>query len=340
MIVENGGILTSVQDGGRFGYEQFGVSPSGPMDRRSFEMANVLVGNDRNEACFEATVIGPSIRFAEHAVAAVAGADMEPCLNGTPVPNCRAFAVRPGDLLELGAAVSGCRAYLAFAGGLDVPLLMGSRSTMVGKNFGGYKGRRLKQGDEIRLRKDISGLPNMSGRFAEPETFPSGERVLRVIMGPQDDFFTDEGLATFLGSRYTVGADFDRQGYRLEGPRIQHKADGNIISDGIVTGSIQVPTSGEPIVMMAERQTTGGYAKIATVVTADLPILGQCRAGDAIRFVRTTVEEAEALIEANRRELDALEERLGKAPRYSAPHFFRVTVDGRSYSVAVERRED
>lgn len=143
MIIENGGILTSIQDSGRFGYEQFGVSPSGPMDRWSFEIANILVGNDRNEACFEATVIGPSIRFTEHAVVAVVGADMGPCLNGMPLPNGRAFAVRPGDMLKLGAAVNGCRAYLAFAGGLDVPVLMNSRSTMVGKHFGGYKGRRF-----------------------------------------------------------------------------------------------------------------------------------------------------------------------------------------------------
>lgn len=340
MIIENGGILTTVQDGGRFGYESFGVSSSGPMDRRSFEIANLLVGNDRSEACLEATMIGPSISFAENAVMVIVGADMSPVLNGAPVPNCRAFAVRPGDRLRLGAARIGCRAYLAFAGGVDVPLLMNSRSTMVGKGFGGYRGRRLRQGDEVRLLKDVSGLPNLAGRVAEPEPIPSGERALRVILGPQDDRFTEEGIATFLSSRYTIGADFDRQGYRLEGPKIRHVTDGNIISDGIVFGSVQVPTSGDPIVMMAEHQTVGGYAKIATVITVDLPVLGQCKAGDAVRFVRTSVEEAERLAEASRRELDALAARIEKSSRRPARRSFKVTVDGRAYNVTIERKED
>mgnify|MGYP000889477580 FL=1 len=340
MIIENGGILTTVQDGGRFGYEPFGVSPSGPMDRRSFEIANLLVGNDRNEACLEATVIGPSISFTEDAVVAIAGADMGPRLNGVPVPHCRAFAVRPGDTLRLGVARAGCRAYLAFAGGLDVPLLMNSRSTMVGKGFGGYRGRRLKQGDEVGLRQDIACLPDLSGRVADPEPIPTGERALRVILGPQDDRFTEEGIVTFLSSRYTIGADFDRQGYRLEGPKIRHVTDGNIISDGIVFGSVQVPTSGDPIVMMAEHQTVGGYAKIATVITVDLPVLGQCKAGDAVRFVRTSVEEAERLAEASRRELDALAARIEKSSRRPARRSFKVTVDGRAYNVTIERKED
>lgn len=340
MIIENGGILTTVQDGGRFGYEAFGVSPSGPMDRRSFEIANVLVGNDRNEACLEATVIGPSISFTENAVVAIAGADMRPLLNGTPVLNYRAFAVRAGDTLRLGAAGAGCRAYLAFAGGLDVPLLMNSRSTMVGKGFGGYRGRRLRQGDEVGLRQDIACLPDLSGRVADPEPIPTGERALRVILGPQDDRFTEEGIVTFLSSRYTIGADFDRQGYRLEGPKIRHVTDGNIISDGIVFGSVQVPTSGDPIVMMAEHQTVGGYAKIATVITVDLPVLGQCKAGDAVRFVRTSVEEAERLAEASRRELDALAARVEKSSRGPTRRSFKVTVDGRAYNVTIERKED
>lgn len=340
MRIENGGILTTVQDGGRFGYEQFGVSPSGPMDMRAMNTANILVGNHMNESCLEMTIMGPQIRFTGNAVIALTGADMKPAINGRTVSMYRAVAVQSGDVLKLGTAQSGCRAYLAAAGGLDIPELMGSKCTMVGNGFGGYRGRKLQKDDEIGFVKNVSVLPNMQARWALPDRYQAGEHVLRVIMGPQDDMFTEKGINSFLGGAYKVGQEFDRMGYRLEGPVIEHKEDGNIISDGVVTGSVQVPTAGRPIVMLAEHQTIGGYTKMATVITVDLPVIGQCRAGDAIRFRAVTVDEAQKLYEAYYQEMEALQKRMETPSAYLPPRNFTVTIGEKVYQVQVEEREE
>lgn len=339
MCIEDGGILTTVQDGGRYGYEQYGVSPSGPMDAHSFHIANILVGNDREEACLEMTVMGATIRFTESAVIALTGADMKPQINGNPVCMYQAVAVAAGDVLRMGFVQGGCRSYLAVAGGMDIPILMNSKSTMAGKGFGGYKGRKLAAGDEIPLVKSVSSLPRMEMRRIRQETFRSGEHELRVIMGPQDDRFTAAGLQSFLTGVYRVGQEFDRMGYRLEGPVIEHKTDGNIISDGVVTGSVQVPTAGLPIVMTAERQTVGGYTKIATVITVDLPVIGQCKSGDAIRFREITVEEAQQLYVGEEKFLAALEEQMNTSERAEGAREYIVTVAGTSYRVLVEREQ-
>lgn len=340
MIIEDGGILTSIQDGGRFGFEQFGVSPSGPMDMRSMQIGNILVDNDINESCLETTIMGPTIRFDGPAVLAVTGADCGPLLNGKPVNMYRAFSVKAGDILKLGMVKNGCHSYLAVAGGIKVPVLMNSKCTMVGKHFGGYEGRKLQKGDVLELEKKISVLPNMQVRFTTADTYTAKEHRLRVIMGPQDDMFTEEGIRSFLNGTYKVGQEFDRQGYRLEGPVIQHKVDGNIISDGIVTGSIQVPTAGQPIVMLAEHQTVGGYTKIATVITTDLPIIGQCKAGDAIRFQAVTVEEAEKLYTAYHKELEALKQKVHIPVKYKPARNLIISFGGKSFQVQVEERED
>ncbi len=340
MRIENGGILTTVQDGGRFGYEQFGVSPSGPMDMRAMNMANILVGNPMNESCLEMTILGPQIRFTSSAVIALTGADMKPTINGRTVSMYRAVAVQSGDVLKLGTVQNGCRTYLAAAGGLDIPELMGSKCTMVGKGFGGYEGRKLQKDDEIGFVKHVSMLPNMQARCTYPDKYQTKEHVLRVIMGPQDDMFTEKGMNSFLGGAYKVGQEFDRMGYRLEGPVIEHKEDGNIISDGVVTGSIQVPTSGRPIVMLAERQTIGGYTKIATVITVDLPVIGQCKAGDVIRFRAVTVDEAQKLYEAYYREMEALQRKMETLSACLPPRNFTVTIGERVYQVQVEEREE
>ncbi|MBS6397663.1 MAG: biotin-dependent carboxyltransferase family protein [Clostridiales bacterium] len=340
MIIENSGILTTVQDGGRFGYEQFGVSPSGPMDLRALHIANILTGNDMEEACLEMTVMGPVIRFTGCAVIAVTGADMKPKLNEKPMCMYRAVSVKAGDVLKFGMVQKGCRSYLSVAGGMRIPELMGSKSTMVGKGFGGYEGRKLQKDDEITFVKSISMLPNMQVRWVLPEPCRNGEHVLRVIMGPQDDMFTQKGIDSFLGGAYKVGQEFDRMGYRLEGPVIEHKDDGNIISDGIVTGSIQVPTAGQPIVMLAERQTVGGYTKIATVITVDLPVIGQCKAGDVIRFRAVTVEEAQELYEAYYQEMEALQKKMVTPVNYLPPRSYTICIGEKVYQVQVEERED
>ena len=306
IVVLSPGILTSVQDGGRYGYQQYGVSPSGPMDSRALATANLLVGNDPAEAGLEMTLMGAELKFTDAALIALTGADMGASLSGVKADRYRALQVKTGDVLKLGFALSGCRGYLAVRGGIDVKKVMGSRSTMIGKNFGGFEGRKLMKGDVLKIRPAEGDLPHTQTRFTAPDPIPAGVKTLRVIMGPQEERFTEEGIRTFLNSEYTVGQDFDRQGYRLEGEKIAHKTDSNIISDGVVTGSIQVPGTGLPIVMTAERATVGGYTKIATVITADLPVIGQCRAGDRVRFAAISAEQAQDLLREEAKRLESL----------------------------------
>ena len=336
ILVEDGGILTSVQDGGRYGSEQYGVYPSGPMDERSFHIANLLVGNEEREACLEITISGPRLKFTEAAVIAVTGGNFQPTVNGSPCLMYQAVPVSAGDVLSIGFARTGCRAYLAVAGGFDLPLLMGSRATLLKYGVGGYKGRKLAAGDELRLRNSAAALDNMPSRRTAAENFGGGVHRVRVIMGPQEEAFTEEGIRTFLGSTYTVGQESDRMGYRLGGPKIAHKTDGNIISDGIVMGSVQVPTAGEPIVMMADHPTVGGYTKIATAASADLPLVGQCRPGDKIRFEAVSVEAAQELYLAERGKLDALRQKIATPVTYLRPRYYTVGVNNTVFSLKVE----
>lgn len=336
VIVENGGLLTTVQDLGRTGYERYGVPVSGAMDAPALEAANLLVGNAPGEAGLEITLLGPTLRFDTPAVLAVTGADLGLNRNGQEIPPGRAFSVRPGDVVAFSGPRAGCRAYLAFAGGLLLDEVLGSRSTTTRFSIGGYQGRRLQKGDTLPLRRSVETLPGMSRRVL-PQELPAQEiHTVRVLMGPQEDRFTQEGLDTLLREIYTVSAESDRMGYRLDGPAIAHKTDGNIISDGIVTGSIQVPSDGKPILMLADHQTVGGYTKIATVITADLPILAQCRAGDRIRFSATDLETAQQELIAVRKRLRALQARL------SAPSAkqYRIHVGEQTFDVEIEQWEE
>ena len=204
IVVENPGVLTTIQDKGRYGYEQFGVSPSGPMDLESFQIANILVGNSRDLSALEATMLGPTLRFTQDNIIAVTGGDMMPLLDEKPLPMNQAVLVKAGSVLKLRAARTGCRTYVAFAGGLDVPEVMGSRATGVQNKVGGLEGRKLAKGDEISFLAPKTALPRMEARRTD-HPMPAGkERVLRVILGPQDDAFTPQGIDTFLGQPYNV----------------------------------------------------------------------------------------------------------------------------------------
>lgn len=306
ITVLNPGLLTTVQDQGRVGYQQFGVSVSGVMDPRSAALANILAGNDQGEAVLECTMMGPQLRFDKANVIAITGGDLGPTLDGGAIPNYRAVAVKAGQVLKFTAPKAGCRAFIAFAGGLDIPLTMGSRSTYMKAKIGGFQGRKLEKGDVIGFRAPVDTLPHMEDRALKPEFAPKGVYTLRVVMGPQDDYFTDAGIATFLKETYTVTPEFDRMGCRLDGPVIAHKEGGDIISDGIAFGAIQVPSAGTPIIMLGDRQTTGGYTKIAAVITADFRILAQLKAGDKVQFVKVPVEYAQSLLLAQRSALKAL----------------------------------
>ena len=306
ITVLNPGLLTTVQDQGRVGYQQFGVSVSGVMDPRSAALANVLAGNGPGEAVLECTMMGPKLRFDRACVIAITGGDLGPTLDGQPIPGYRALAVRAGQVLGFTAPKTGCRAFIAFSGGLDIPLAMGSRSTDLKAKLGGLQGRKLEKGDAIGFRAPVEALPRMEDRALRPEFAPQPVYTLRVVLGPQDDAFTQDGLRTFLTGAYTVTPEFDRMGCRLSGPAIQHRQTADIISDGIAFGAVQVPSSGAPIIMLADRQTTGGYTKIANVITADFRILAQLKAGDKVRFAEVSVEEAQNILLARRAALNAI----------------------------------
>ena len=324
ITVQNPGLLTSVQDLGRVGYQQFGVSVSGVMDPRAMKVANLLVGNEEGEAVLECTMMGPQLRFDADNVIAITGGDLGPTLDNQPLENYASFAVRAGQTLRFTALRSGCRAYIAFAGGLDIPTVMGSRSTYMKAKIGGLEGRKLQKGDVIGFRAPKSDLPNMERRRVAPEVAPQREFTVRVLMGPQDDLFTPAGIQTFLSETYAVTNEFDRMGCRMEGAVIEHKNGGDIISDGIAFGAIQVPTAGKPIIMLADRQTTGGYTKIANVITADFRIIGQLKGGDRVRFVKTDVETAQAELLAEREELRQLRETLDPAPKKEGGFFRKL----------------
>lgn len=314
IVVENPGILTTVQDEGRFGYQQFGVSPAGAMDSQSFYLANILVGNKRGEGVLEMTFAGPTLRFEKDIIVAITGGDLGAKLNGEPAPTYQAFLVHAGDVLSFGMVSGNGRiAYLAFAGGLDIPLVMGSKSTLMRNNLGGVHGRKLEKGDVIGFVDPKTELPNMELRKLEPEVFPKNEITLRVVTGPQDTEFTDKELKRFFWYSAEITNEFDRMGCRLKREEpVQHKGDGNIITDGIAFGSIQVPSNGQPIIMLADRQSTGGYTKIGTVIAVDLPKLAQSVPGYKVRFVRVGVDLAQTLYIRRLTQFENLEKKLGQ----------------------------
>ncbi len=312
ILVKDPGPFTTVQDEGRIGYQQYGVTPSGAMDARAFHIANILVGNPRGEGALELTFKGPELVFDQDIVIAVTGCDMQPSVNGERIPMYAAVAVREGDVLRFGFVTGGgCRGYIAFAGGLDIPLVMGSKSTLAAKGLGGYEGRALKRDDRIGFSEPKATLPDMEKRRCAAPVYSTDEVCLRVVLGPQDDAFSIEEQRRFFWYGFTVTGEFDRQGCRLERENpVRHIQDGNIISDGITFGSIQVPTTGQPFIMLADRQTVGGYTKIGTVITVDLPRIAQAKPGMKVRFVKVGMELAHLLYIREFEELNRLEQFL------------------------------
>jgi biotin-dependent carboxylase-like uncharacterized protein len=303
-----GGMLTTVQDLGRTGYQKQGFSVGGVMDVRSFKIANMLLDNPENEAVLEFTLIGPVLEFASETIIAITGGDFSPTVNGEPVPMYTALYMNKGDILKFGSARTGSRGYIAFSSYLDIPVVMGSRCTNMKSSLGGFKGRKLMAGDYINFRIKRRYLPFFLSRKLDINEFDQLNVELRVVMGPQDDLFTKQGIETFLNNEYTVTSDFDRMGCRLEGPFIASKDGADIISDGIAFGAIQVPSHGKPIILLSDRQTTGGYAKIATVASVDIPQLVQRKIDDKVRFRAITVQEAQKLYLDEMNEFDEMRE--------------------------------
>jgi len=303
------GMLTTIQDAGRWGFQARGVPVAGAMDPVSHRLANALVGNDRDAASLEVTLLGPELEFEDERLVAVAGADFDLSLDGRQVPSNAPFIVAVGSRLRFGARRLGARAYLAVSGGIDVPLTLGSRSTHVVSAMGGLNGRALMAGERVPL-----GAPGRAERNAlAPQTatvdLPNHHATIRVLPGPQADYFTSDALDMLQSAPYVIASDSDRMGFRLDGPRLTHARGADIISDATPLGVLQVPASGQPILLMADRQTTGGYPKLATVIAADMTIAGQLAPADTITFVVCTLRDALTALIAQERALMAVEER-------------------------------
>ena len=306
--VVRAGMLTTIQDRGRWGLQALGVPVAGPMDLCSHRLANALVGNDPAAATLEVTLVGPELEFDAEGVVAIAGAEFEIAVDGRSVPLNAAFLVAAGARLRFGRRLRGARAYLAVEGGIAVPPTLGSRATHVISAMGGLDGRPIRGGDVLPLTDSVrTGWP----RTNEPRTpivpLPDRAARLRVLAGPQADLFSRDALDVLQSAPYTISSTSDRMGFRLDGPKLTHARGADIISDATPLGVLQVPASGQPILLMADRQTSGGYPKIATVISADMSVAGQLGPGDAITFAVCTPREALAALISQERALMAIE---------------------------------
>jgi len=298
IMVVKPGWLTTVQDLGRYGYQQYGMPVSGAMDRYSYILANRLIGNHDHDAVLEITLKGPELLFEHNSVIAVTGADLAPSLDGIVMPLWTSVPVKAGSRITFGTRRIGARSYLAIAGGVDVPVVLGSRATHIASQTGGMKGRTLAQGDILIGKTPSLNQHRTMGRSLLENLRPiySAVTTLRVLPGPQGDAFLEQALAVLTTNSYRLTSQSDRMGYRLEGPKLRHGKAEQYISDGTAMGLLQIPPDEQPILLMADRQTTGGYPKLATVISADLHLAGQLLPGDTIQFTTTTLQEAQAAL--------------------------------------------
>ena len=301
------GMLTTIQDLGRFGYQRYGVTPSGVMDEYSAKMANILVGNELEAPVIETTFKGAAIEFSGDSSIAITGGDNIILLNDIEVPMWESIRIKNGDIVKMNFCKSGVRNYISIHGGFDIPKVLGSYSTNIKSKLGGFEGRALENDDVIPLKNIPSSFIHKTLSNQDIPKF-SGSETIGVILGPQDDEFTEEGHKTFFNSEYEVSKEGDRMGIRFLGEKVDHINGADIISDGISFGAIQIPGNGQPIIMMADRQTTGGYTKIGNVITADLYKVAQLPPGSKVKFQQFEEQEA---IEA----LKKHQEKLKKAER-------------------------
>lgn len=307
------GLFTTVQDMGRTGYQKDGVTVSGAMDPYAMRIANLLVGNDENEAVLEMTLIGPTLQFEADALISITGGDFTPTIDEKPVKRWRPILVKRGARLRFRTSIKGCRAFLAVAGGIHVPNVLGSKSTYIQAQIGGYRGRALETNDLLTIgeKTDIAArLVKELSEELEKAAFVSsswsistkdlpdvdGLMLLRVVPGSDHDAFTQASIDHFFHQSFRVKPQSNRMGLRLEGPQLERRISTELVSKPITMGTIQVPSDGHPIILGADRQTTGGYPQIGHVITADFPILAQLKPGDDVRFQRVSLEEAQRLL--------------------------------------------
>ncbi|MGH7406814.1 MAG: 5-oxoprolinase/urea amidolyase family protein [Candidatus Methylomirabilales bacterium] len=333
------GFLTTVQDLGRPGYQKFGIPVSGALDSMAIRLANALVGNPPGAAALEVTGGGVTLEALAECVVAVTGAQAPAFRDDTPAPGFCALRLMPGQRFRLGVPRVGLRTSLAIHGGIEVPPVLGSRSTCLRLGFGGLAGRALRAGDVLAAGSATTDFGSLRGRHLQPSGRPplGPPWNVRAVPGPQEDAFVREALDTFFGSPYEVTPHADRMGMRLNGPPLAHRGSADILSDAIPLGAVQVPGEGLPIVLLADRQTTGGYAKIATAISPDVAALAQARPGDVVRFVRVTVEEAHAAAREAAETLARLEAAIGAS---SAEREYTFTLEGEATRASVQAVEE
>lgn len=308
VIVLKAGLLTTIQDLGRYGHQRSGIIVSGAMDTLSIKLANLLVGNEMNEAVVEVTLIGPAFLFEVDSIIAICGANLSANLNKEPISLNKPIFVKKGDYLEFGSPIKGSRSYIAFRGGIQIEKVLGSRSTCLPAGFGGLDGRALRKGDIL----PISNSPYKTSKILNWKLSCYFDKLLfntaaiRFIRGRQYHLFDDHSLYQFQTESFTLTKDSNRMGYRMEGPSLRLKSQQELLTEGVAFGTIQVPASGQPIILMADRQTTGGYPKIGQVITVDLPRLAQLKPGDNINFVEISILKAQQLAINRENELRAL----------------------------------
>ncbi|WP_274365380.1 biotin-dependent carboxyltransferase family protein [Paenibacillus thermotolerans] len=325
-IVQKPGMLSTIQDLGRAGWQRYGVSVGGAMDEGALRLANALVGNDAGAAAIEMTVVGATLQTEKDIIAAVCGSDMNATVDGRPLPMNRPVLISADSIVTFGPASEGCRTVVAAAGGIELPELLGSRSAALRSGFPGLLGRPLRPGDKLETKPvspDRQRAIELSwvctGRMRYPSWFVRGdwsgtgasrdarsEHSIRVVPGPEWDRFRPDSLGSFLGATFNVTAQSDRMGLRLSGVRLQTAEPVSMLSDAVTMGTVQVPADGLPIVLMADRQTTGGYPRIGQVARVDLPKLAQARPGDSLRFIAVTAEEAESLLLERERQFERM----------------------------------
>jgi antagonist of KipI len=328
VIVQHPGMLTTIQDEGRRGFQHYGVPVCGAMDAFSHRVANLLVGNEPGSATLEITLRGPHLTFDKDVLIALCGADLSPVIGNAPVPVGKPVWVRGGSELHFGRCVYGCRTYLAVSGGFDVPPVMGSRSTYLAAGLGGYKGRALQKEDMLSTgTPSLSGYPALKASLQasgwsialpkwavsrHEEHLRRSPQIVRIVPGRHWELFDAPARQALTGTAFRVGADSDRMGYRLDGPVIGKATRTETVSEAVTFGTIQVPHDGRPIVLMADRQTVGGYPKIADVASVDLPLMAQLKPGDRVGFREISLAEAQALYLKREQELAAIRDSISK----------------------------
>jgi antagonist of KipI len=288
------GLFSTIQDSGRIGYQNEGVVVSGAMDPFAHKVGNILVGNNRNSASLEITMMGPTLQVLKGSVISICGANLSPKIDGKPIANWKTVKIEKDQILSFGQPVNGIRAYIAVSGGFDVPEVLNSFSTYAKGKIGGFKGRTLNENDIIEANDPVKSKLGIGLSWEIIPDYDPKEPV-RVIPGPNTSRFTPNGIKTFLNSQYRITNAADRMGYRLDGPPIKHIDNADIISDAANIGTVQVPKDGKPIILMSDHQTTGGYTRIANVISIDIPLIAQRYPGQTIYFKKISIEKAQSL---------------------------------------------